>query len=138
MNNVQLKIQELERRTRQALILQEERAQKVGKMFWDAQQAERYPNLSQNLALPTSSDTTLAIDGTEESTKKNRFGYIGRNICKCFTSFGDTTIYNIPENPVSNKLPTKRWYISNGYPVQYVSTLILIYLDENDLNQNKM
>lgn len=67
MNNVQLKIQELERRTRQALILQEERAQKVGKMFWDAQQAERYPNLSQNLALPTSNDTTLAIDGTEES-----------------------------------------------------------------------
>ena len=67
MNNVQLKIQELERKTRQALISQEQRAQKVGKMFWDAQQAERYPNLSENLALPTSNDTTLGIDGTEEA-----------------------------------------------------------------------
>jgi hypothetical protein len=49
--SVQMKIREIEQRERNALIQQEARAKKVGEAFWSAQQAERYPNISENLVV---------------------------------------------------------------------------------------
>ena len=67
MSQVQLRIQELERQTRNALIAQEKRSQKVGKLFWDAQQAERYPNLSENVALASNLET-VPVSGMDPQT----------------------------------------------------------------------
>jgi hypothetical protein len=67
--SVQLKIKEIEQRTRDALIAQEKRAKAVGDKFWEAQQLERYPNISANLIVsPITDDVTLAVTNEEPTT----------------------------------------------------------------------
>ena len=66
--SVQLKIKEIEQKTRDALIAQEKRAKAVGDKFWEAQQLERYPNISTNLLVsPTTEDVTLAVTNQEST-----------------------------------------------------------------------
>jgi hypothetical protein len=67
--SVQLKIKEIEQKTRDALIAQEKRAKAVGDKFWEAQQLERYPNISTNLIVsPITEDLTLPVTNQESTT----------------------------------------------------------------------
>lgn len=67
--SVQLRIRELEQKTRDALIMQENKAKAVGDKFWAAQQQQRYPNISENLLVsPTTEDVTLAVTNQESTT----------------------------------------------------------------------
>ena len=67
MNNVQMRIREIEQKDRDNKTKLEMHNRKIGDIFWQQQQAQRYPNISENLLSNLPDVETLAIDNTDNS-----------------------------------------------------------------------